>query len=245
MLTALQLDTGRLPTPRSDGDREALRVLLTAREELTTTSTAQTNRLRALLLAGDDDDRRHARGRLSEHALNHLARRGLPREATRAQAIRQSEIRRLAVALRDARRELAANRAELQRIIDELVPGLTDRCGIGPVSAAQAIVSWSHLGRCRNDAAFAKLAGTSPIEASSGQTTRHRLNRSGDRALNSAIHTIAATRMRRCPTTRAYIERRTAEGKSTSEIRRCLKRYIARQLHRSLTAAMALPASTS
>ena len=107
-----------------------------------------------------------------------------------------------------------------------------------PVSAAQAIVSFSHPGRCRNDAAFAKLAGTSPLEASSGQTTRHRLNRRGDRALNKALHTIARTRMRSDPTTKAYVARRRAEGKSKREIRRCLKRYIARQLYRTLTTAM-------
>ena len=100
-------------------------------------------------------------------------------------------------------------------------------------------MSFSHAGRCRSDAAFAKLAGTRPIEASSGQTERHRLNRGGDRALNYAIHTIALTRMRCDPTTRAYVVRRRAEGKSKREICRCLKRYIARQLYRTLTAVMA------
>jgi transposase len=110
--------------------------------------------------------------------------------------------------------------------------------GIGPVSAAQAIVSFSHPGRCRNDAAFAALGGASPLEASSGRTVRHRLNRGGDRALNRALHTIAATRMRSCPTTQAYMARRTAEGKNPKEIRRCLKRYIARQLYRTLTTSM-------
>ncbi len=98
--------------------------------------------------------------------------------------------------MRDASRALKANRAELDTIVSELVPGLTSRPGIGPVSAAQVIVSFSHPGRCRHDAAFARLAGTSPIEASSGQTIRHRLNRGGDRGLNRAIHVIAATRMR-------------------------------------------------
>ena len=106
--------------------------------------------------------------------------------------------------------------------------------GIGPVSAAQAIVSFSHPGRCRNDAAFAALGGASPLPASSGRTVRHRLNRGGDRALNRALHTIATTRMRSCPTTQAYVARRTAEGKNPKEIRRCLKRYIARQLYRTL-----------
>ena len=238
VLTALRLDADRLPTPRADGDREALRILLSARQELTTTSTGQTNRLRALLLSGDDADRQSARGTLSETALASLARRRSPREASRAQAVRHAEIRRLAVALREAARALKDNRKQLQTIADDLAPGLTDHSGIGPVSAAQAIVSFSHPGRCRNDAAFAALAGTSPLQASSGRTVRHRLNRGGDRALNRAIHTIALTRMRSCPKTRAYVARRTAEGKTPREIRRCLKRYIARQLYRILTTAM-------
>jgi transposase len=241
---ALQLEGDRLPTPRADGDREALRMLLTAREELTTTGTAQTNRLKALLLAGDDTDRALARGKFTDADLNTLARRRQPCEATRAQAVRHAEVRRLVVALREGRRELNDNRRQLQRIVRDLAPGLTDRKGIGPVSAAQAIVSFSHPGRCRNDAAYAALGGISPIEASSGQHVRHRLNRGGDRALNRAIHTIAKTRMRSCPETRAYVARRVAEGKNKAEIRRCLKRYIARQLHRFLTTAMT-PAAVS
>ncbi len=72
------------------------------------------------------------------------------------------------------------------------------------------------------------------MEASSGQHTRHRLNRRGDRQLNQAIHTIAISRSRYCPKTRAYIGKRTSEGKTTRETRRCLKRYIARQLYRLL-----------
>jgi transposase len=100
------------------------------------------------------------------------------------------------------------------------------------------IVSFSHPGRCRDDAAFAALAGASPLEASSGRTVRHRLNRGGDRALNRALHTIAMIRMSSCPRTRAYVDRRTAEGMTSREIRRCLKRYIARELYRALTATM-------
>ncbi|HWR47475.1 MAG TPA: IS110 family transposase [Pseudonocardiaceae bacterium] len=238
VLSALRLDADRLPTPRADGDREALRILLSTRQELTTASTGQTNRLRALLLGGEDADRQVARGTLPETTLASLARRRSPREASREQAVRHAEIRRLALALREAARALKANRAQLQAIVNDLAPGLTDQHGIGPVSAAQAIVSFSHPGRCRNDAAFAALAGTSPLEASSGRTVRHRLNRGGDRALNRAIHTIALTRMRSCPKTRAYLARRTAEGKTPREIRRCLKRYIARQLYRTLTTAM-------
>ena len=102
VLAALRLDADRLPTPRADGDREALRILLTARQELTTSSTAQTNRLRALLLAGDDTDRQLARGRLSEATLAGLARRRPPREASREQAVRHAEIRRSPCARRPA-----------------------------------------------------------------------------------------------------------------------------------------------
>ena len=113
--------------------------------------------------------------------------------------------------------------------------------GVGPVSAAQAIVSSPTPAGAPNEAAFAALGGTSPIPASSGMTVRHRLNRGGDRALNRAIHAIALTRMRSCPRTRAYITRRTAEGKTTREIQRCLKRYIARELYRQLTRSMNPP----
>ena len=175
---------------------------------------------------------------MTDTVLASLARRRLPAHASRQQAIRQGEIRRLALALRQAARALATNHAELAAIVCDLVPGLLNQPGIGPVSAAQAIVSLSHPGRCRSDAAFAKLAGTSPIEASSGQTIRHRLNRGGDRALNKALHVIASTRMRTDPATQAYLARRRTQGKSDREIRRCLKRYIARQLFRALTAAM-------
>ena len=114
VLTALRLDADRLPRPRADGDREALRILLTARQELTTTSTAQVNRLRALLLAGEDTDRQLARGALTDAILAGLARRRGPRDASREHAVRQAEIRRIALAVRGARRALLANRAQLQ-----------------------------------------------------------------------------------------------------------------------------------
>jgi transposase len=241
VLATLRLDTDRLPVPRADGDREALRILLVARQEMTEACTAQVGRLRALLLAGDDTDRRAARATLSGKALAVLAGRDLAAHASREQAVRQAEIRRLALTLGQARGQLTDNRAQLLAIVDDIAPGLTSRFGVGPVSAAQAIVSFSHPGRCRSEAAFAALGGTSPIPASSGMTVRHRLNRGGDRALNRAIHAIALVRMRSCPRTRAYVTRRTAEGKTTREIRRCLKRYIARELYRQLTRSMNPP----
>ena len=238
VLAALRLDADRLPELRADGDREALRILLNARQEITAVSTGQTNRLRALLLAGDDTDRQTARSALTATILASLGCRALPAEAGRDHAVRHAEIQRLALALQQARRQLTANRRQLLAIVADIAPGLTDRYGVGPVTAAQAVVSFSHPGRCRNEAAFAALAGTSPVPASSGRIVRHRLNRGGDRALNCAIHTIALTRIRSCPRTHAYIDRRTAEGKTPREIRRCLKRYIARELYRQLTHSM-------
>jgi transposase len=146
-----------------------------------------------------------------------------------------------------ARRALACEHeaAELETQIDALVrqiaPDLLDEVGIGPVVAAQLIVSWSHPGRVRSEAAFAKLAGVAPIEASSGTITRHRLSRFGDRQLNRALHTIVMVRMRQDPETKAYVQRRVEQGKSTREIKRCLKRYVARHLFRQLEM---LPAPT-
>jgi transposase len=101
---------------------------------------------------------------------------------------------------------------------------------VGPISAGQVLVSWSHVGRLRSEAAFAALAGASPIPASSGQVIRHRLNRGGDCQLNRALHTVALVRLRDDPATRAYAARRRAEGKGPREIRRCVKRAIARQV---------------
>ena len=113
-------------------------------------------------------------------------------------------------------------------------PDLLALCGVGPIVAAVVLTAWSHPGRCRSDAAFAMLAGAAPIPASSGKTVRYRLNRSGNRQLNRALHTIALSRLQHDPDTRAYAETRRAQGKTDREIKRCLKRYIARQLFRQL-----------
>jgi len=103
------------------------------------------------------------------------------------------------------------------------------------ILASQIIDSWSHPGRCRSEAAFAKLAGVAPIPATSGQTQdRHRLNRGGDRQLNRALHQAVGIRAQRDPRIQVYIARRVAEGKTKREVRRCLKRYLARRLYRLL-----------
>jgi transposase len=135
---------------------------------------------------------------------------------------------------------LNAEVAEHSRAITMLVrawrPELLTRTGVGPIVAATVLCAWSHAGRCRTDAAFAMLGGAAPIPASSGQTVRVRLNRSGDRQLNQALHLVVLTRLRYDPATRADAQRRRAEGKTNREIRRCLVRYVARQLYRLLEA---------
>ncbi|WP_096304721.1 IS110 family transposase [Jatrophihabitans sp. GAS493] len=238
-LQVLRMNADRLPTPRADGDREALRILLSARREMTTSKTRQTNRLRALLLSGDDTDRGLARGKLTQARLQSIARRRGRSADTVEQAVRRAETRRLALAIDATMTELVGNKEQLATIVESFAPGLLDRPGVGPVSAGQAIVTWSHHGRCRNDAAFAALAGASPVPASSGRTVRHRLNRGGDRQLNRALHDIAKTRWRHDPRTVDYVARRRAAGKPDREIRRTLKRYIARELFRALEATQA------
>ena len=231
---ALGYDVDKLPTPRADGTREALRILLVARRDATDERTAKINMLRALLRTGTPDDAALATGKMTKTRLAAIATRvGKPGDDTAA-AVRLAQARRLALRISELDRELRDNDTQLRQLITDLAPGLLDRYGIGPVNAAQAIVSWSHPGRCRSEAAFAALAGVNPIPASSGLHQRHRLNRGGDRTLNAALHNIAMIRMRSCDRTRAYVARRRAEGKNDREIRRCLKRYIARELYRTL-----------
>jgi transposase len=114
-------------------------------------------------------------------------------------------------------------------------PELLEQPGIGPIVAATVLCAWSHSGRIHSEAAFAMLAGVAPIPANSGQVTnRYRLNRYGDRQLNRALHTVVLSRIRYHQRTRDYVARRTSEGKTTREIKRCLKRYVARDLYRLL-----------
>ncbi len=104
----------------------------------------------------------------------------------------------------------------------------------GERSGNHQLISWSHAGRLASEAAFARLAGCAPIPASSGQIIRHRLNRGGDRQLNRALHTIVLSRLAHHSETKRYATRRTAEGKTPREIKRCLKRHLARRLFRLL-----------
>jgi transposase len=238
----LPLDTQQLRHPRQDdGLRAALRVLVTAREHMSTERTANINALIALLRAvnlGVD-----ARRPVSSRQVGEIARwRARAEELTVTTA--RTEAVRLAKRIIELDAELAANRARIDELLRQSPSAaLLDKIGIGPVTAAIAVIAWSHHGRVRSEAAFASLAGVSPIPASSGNTTRHRLNRGGDRQLNRALHIVAVTRMTHDPETRAYVERRRSEGRTTKEIRRILKRYLARQIFRTLAAAHAQPAT--
>jgi len=127
--------------------------------------------------------------------------------------------------------EIADLDAMIAAIVDELAPNLVARNSIGHTSAAQLILTaGDNSERLRSEASFAALCGVSPVPASSGKTTRHRLNRGGDRAANSALHIIAIGRLRSDPRTQAYVAKRIAEGHSKLEAIRCVKRYIAREV---------------
>jgi transposase len=145
-------------------------------------------------------------------------------------------LRGLAQRIRLLDKEIRANEGQLRDLVRLVMPALLDEPGVGPVSAAQLLVSWSHPGRFRSEAAFTTLAGVSPLEASSGRITRHRLNPFGDRALNR-LHTIVNWRMvHGHEPTKHYLKRRRRQQKTDNEIRRCLKRYTARHLFRIMEA---------
>ena len=127
--------------------------------------------------------------------------------------------------------EIADLDAMIGAIVDDLAPTLVARNSIGHIGAAQLLLTaGDNPERLRSEASFAALCGVSPIPASSGKTIRHRLNRGGDRAANSALHIIAIGRLRTDPKTKAYVARRMAEGHSKLDAIRAVKRYIAREV---------------
>ena len=147
-------------------------------------------------------------------------------------------LRSLARRIEAATEEADELEREILRHVRASVPELLHEPGVGPIVAAQLIVTWSHRDRVRSEAAFARLAGVAPLPASSGQTIRHRLSR--DRQLNRALHTVVLHRRQHDAATRDYIARRVAEGKTTREATRILKRYLARHLYRVMQKAAPL-----
>jgi len=225
----------RAPRALSTGQaRVAMRVLVVAREQMTGERTRAINALTALVRTIDLGI--EARKPLTASQISTIAAwRGRDEDATTATC--RHEAVRLARRIRTLGEDLASNRADITSLIEQDTPQLLKLSGVGAVVAASVLIAWSHSGRVRSEAAMASLAGTCPIPASSGNTIRHRLNRGGDRRLNRALTTITIVRMRIDPATRAYVARRRAEGRTTKEIMRSLKRYITRQLFRTLTAA--------
>jgi transposase len=224
----------RPSTPRAGGERQALQALVAAREGAVNARRAALCQLRDLLITTPEPLRSELRPLTRARLLQRLA-------ATRPHGRTDAELRGSLLALRSiARRvlQLTIEERELARDIESLTrrlaPQLLDQPGAGVHAAAQLVLSWSHQGRISTEAAFARLAGAAPIPASSGQTIRYRLDRSGDRKLNRALHMILVTRKRTQPATIAYIERRLQEGKTRREASRCLKRYLARNLYRLL-----------
>ena len=232
---ALPLDTTRLRHPRTDtGPRAAIAVLTGAREHMNRERTATINTLTALLRIHDlGIDARKAPTTTQINQVSTWRTRTEPLTLATA----RTQATRLAQRITSLTSELADNKQQIHTLL-KISPAaaLLDEFGIGPLTAAACYTAWSHPGRLRSEAAFAALAGVNPIPASSGNTTRHRLNRSGDRQLNRALHMSIITRMAKDPTTKAYIEKRRTEGKTDREIRRILKRYLARRVYRLLTA---------
>lgn len=234
--SVLPLEVNQLRHPRQDdGVRAALRVVITARDSMTTERTAAVNALTALLRVvalGIDARKPLTAAQITEVARWRSRSEPIAAATARAEAVR---LARRIVALDD---EIATNAKTTNALLQQSPARvLLEMPGIGPVTAAVAMTAWSHRGRLRDEAAFASLGGFNPIPASSGNTLRHRLNRGGDRRLNRALHMAVLSRMAHHHETRAYVDRRLAEGRSKREIRRILKRYLARQIYRALNTA--------
>jgi transposase len=218
--------------PRARGERELLRVLLTARNGAVEAEKQGLNQLHALVVSAPEPLRQRL-GRLRAAALVKACLR-LRAHGDQGTALTAETPRSVARRVSALATEAATYEGQVRKLVAVRAPELLALKGVGPLSAAHFLVSWSHAGRLRDHNAFAKLAGVAPLPASSGRVQRHRLSRLGDRQLNRALHLVTITRSRCDAQTQTYIARRTAEGKSAREIRRCLKRYLARRIFKLL-----------
>jgi transposase len=223
-----------LPRPRSGERREALRLLLLARRGAVDVRREALVQLRSVIVTAPDRLREELRGLPRQHLLERCSRLRRSSSTSVDELAARLVLRTLARRIEAATLEAAELEGELLAHVRALAPRLLEEPGVGPIVAAQLLVAWSHRGRVRSEAAFARLAGVAPLPASSGQTSRHRLSRGGDRQLNRALHTIVLHRRQHDPKTRDYIAQRIAEGKSRRDATRLLKRYLARHLYRLL-----------
>ena len=226
----------QLAQPRPAGQRAGLSVRLAARRSAVQAATDAQRQLHALVVAAPDPLRGRLRSLTTARLVSSCARLRQRTNWDTETAATAASLRALARRIPLLEAEIAEHTRAITTLVRAWRPELLSRCGVGPIVAAVVLCAWSHPGRCGSDAAFAMLGGAGPIPASSGQTVRVRLNRSGDRHLNQALHVIVLTRLRYDPATRAYAQRRRAQGTTNREIKRCLVRYVARQLYRLLEA---------
>ncbi len=215
-----------------DGLVESLRVLRTSRSSALSARTATINQIKAMLISGPAALRERHHGLSTSKLVAALAAsRPTATPVTAAESTAYS-LRLLARRFQHLSEQIRDLTTHLERLLTDHTPALMNVFGLGPDTAAQLLITaGDNTDRLRSEAAFAALTGSCPVPASSGKTNRLRLNRAGDRQANSALYHVVLVRMRYDETTRAYVERRTAEGKTKKEIIRCLKRYLVRQLY--------------
>jgi len=220
------------------GPVEAIRALRVARRGAVKARTAALNQLHGLLVSAPEPLRADLAGLRGRDLVGRCA--GLRIDPTRLLepvAATKAALRAIARRVQLLEEEIAVADARLRPAVVTVAPRTAALFGAGPDVAGQLLATaGDNPERLRSEAALAHLAGISPLPASSGRTDRHRLNRGGDRAANSAIHRIVLCRMRHDERTRAYVARRTAQGLSKREIMRCLKRYVVREVHTALLA---------
>jgi transposase len=217
-----------------DGVVEMVRALRVARQTAVKARTQAINALKGLLVTAPDDLRELLEG-LSASRLVAQAATLDPDTLATPTAAAMLALGGLARRCQHLDAEISLLTGKLDQLTATAAPRLRGLLGVGPDSAAALLIAagdnWQRL---RSEAAFAALCGSSPVEASSGKTRRHRLNRGGDRQANAALHRIVIVRLRWHQPTHHYAARRTAEGKTRKEIIRCLKRYLAREVFAAL-----------
>jgi transposase len=226
------LATETLTLPRAGQRQEALRVLLLTRRSAVDVRRLALVQLRSVIVTAPESLREELRQLPVGQLIRRCSRFRRTSSRTTDELATVLVLRSLARRIEAATEEAEDLEREILAHVRALVPKLLSEPGVGPIVAAQLIVTWSHRDRVRSEAAFARLAGVAPLPASSGQTIRHRLSRGGDRQLNRALHTVVLHRRQHDPATRDYIARRIAEGKSARDATRILKRYLARHLYR-------------
>lgn len=224
-------------TPKTRvGIVESIRVLRVARSSAVKARTQVGNQIKDLVLTAPEPIRAELRPLRTKQRAARCAH-WRPAATLDPTAATKRALRHLARRWEALTVEIRELDGDLATLTKAAAPRLLAQHGIGIETAGKLLVAaGDNPDRLHHEAALAALCGVSPIEASSGKITRHRLNRGGDRQANNALWTIAFCRLHTDPTTQAYAQRRTKEGRSEREIMRCLKRYIARQLHPLLLA---------